>query len=206
MRIALTGASGIVGGFVLAFVLGLLAQAPGVELVDGVLGRAARLVAHPDRADDAVVVGDHDDRVTGRAQLVDHPSGRVEGVLADGRDDDQLVRVLDGGEPVRGEAEHQHGTGPEKGFTEIRFQPAKARHLMASVADRSTADQAAHRVAEIAILEHTDTGAPLTGSGIAPRIVAAHRTRDELGPDAEVRSFAIVDGVITEEPVHILED
>ncbi|WP_148673203.1 Mov34/MPN/PAD-1 family protein [Tsukamurella tyrosinosolvens] len=31
-------------------------------------------------------------------------------------------------------------------------------------------------------------------------------TRDELGPDAEVRSFAIVDGVITEEPVHILED
>ncbi|TWS18558.1 M67 family metallopeptidase [Tsukamurella asaccharolytica] len=31
-------------------------------------------------------------------------------------------------------------------------------------------------------------------------------TRDELGPEAEVRSFAIVDGVITEEPVHILED
>ena len=31
-------------------------------------------------------------------------------------------------------------------------------------------------------------------------------TRDELGPESEVRSFAIVDGVITEEPVHILED
>ena len=31
-------------------------------------------------------------------------------------------------------------------------------------------------------------------------------TREELGPEAEVRSFAIVDGVITEEPVHILED
>ncbi|RDH11662.1 Mov34/MPN/PAD-1 family protein [Tsukamurella pulmonis] len=31
-------------------------------------------------------------------------------------------------------------------------------------------------------------------------------TRDELGPEVEVRSFAIVDGVITEEPVHILED
>ncbi|CAM3264271.1 Mov34/MPN/PAD-1 family protein [Tsukamurella hominis] len=31
-------------------------------------------------------------------------------------------------------------------------------------------------------------------------------TRDELGPDAEVRSYRIVDSVITEEPVHILED
>ncbi|GAA1088152.1 M67 family metallopeptidase [Tsukamurella spumae] len=31
-------------------------------------------------------------------------------------------------------------------------------------------------------------------------------TRDELGPDAEVRSFSIVDSVITEEPVHIEED
>ncbi|CAM3732315.1 Mov34/MPN/PAD-1 family protein [Tsukamurella ocularis] len=30
-------------------------------------------------------------------------------------------------------------------------------------------------------------------------------TRDELGPDAEVRSYRIVDAVITEEPVHILE-
>ncbi|CAM3426462.1 MobF family relaxase [Tsukamurella hominis] len=96
--------------------------------------------------------------------------------LTRGKESNQLYLT----EKINGEAEHQHGTGPEKGFTEIRFQPAKARHLMASVADRSTADQAAHRVAEIAILEHTDTGAPLTGSGIAPRIVAAHRTRDEL--------------------------
>lgn len=31
-------------------------------------------------------------------------------------------------------------------------------------------------------------------------------TRDELGPDAEVRSYRITDSVITEEPVHILED
>ncbi|WP_269451168.1 M67 family metallopeptidase [Tsukamurella pseudospumae] len=31
-------------------------------------------------------------------------------------------------------------------------------------------------------------------------------TRDELGPDAEVRSYRIVDAVITEEPVHIEED
>ncbi|GAB3134854.1 CysO-cysteine peptidase [Tsukamurella serpentis] len=30
-------------------------------------------------------------------------------------------------------------------------------------------------------------------------------TREELGADAEVRSFRIVDSVITEEPVHILE-
>ncbi len=31
-------------------------------------------------------------------------------------------------------------------------------------------------------------------------------TRDELGDQAEVRSYRIVDSVITEEPVHILED
>lgn len=31
-------------------------------------------------------------------------------------------------------------------------------------------------------------------------------TRDELGAEAEVRSYRIVDSVITEEPVHILED
>ncbi|WP_175400112.1 hypothetical protein, partial [Tsukamurella pseudospumae] len=56
----------------------------------------------------------------------------------------------------------------------------RARQLMAAVADRITADRAAHRVAEDAIFERTDTGQPLAGSGISADVIAAHRTRDAL--------------------------